>query len=88
SLVPESGDDGLLVIGLVLLVGILGWMVMRQRDAIEVEASQSEQRYSGSTPEGGVLGMDQHSPPPMPKSLNKDERTDSSSGYVRPAGKK
>ncbi|MAK78465.1 MAG: hypothetical protein CL992_04250, partial [Euryarchaeota archaeon] len=88
SLVPESGDDGLLVIGLVILVGILGWMVMRQRDAIEVEASQAEQRYSSSTPEGGVLGMDQHSPPPVPKSLNKDERTDSTSGYVRPAGKK
>ena len=34
--------------------------------------------------EDGLPGMDQHSPPPQPKYLTTDERTNNESGYVRP----
>ena len=34
--------------------------------------------------EGGLPGMDQHSPPPQPKYLTPDQRTNTESGYVRP----
>ena len=34
--------------------------------------------------EGGLPGMDQHIPPPQPKYLTSDQRTNRESGYVRP----
>jgi len=34
--------------------------------------------------EGGLPGMDQHTPPPQPKYLTVEERKNKESGYVRP----
>ena len=36
--------------------------------------------------EGGILGMDQHTPPTKPKNLDREDRRSSDSGYVRPVG--
>ena len=46
--------------------------LVKKYDVDEVEA------------EGGLPGMDQHSPPPQPKYLTSDQRTNRDSGYVRP----
>jgi hypothetical protein len=56
------------------------------QDAAEEAAEQAAQTYEVDEVEsfGGVLGMDNHAPPPIPGILSKDERRSDSSGYVRP----
>ena len=59
---------------------------MRQPNELEEEAEEASQNYEVEEIEvkGGVMGMDNHTPPPKPSVLEKDERRNSSSGYVRP----
>ena len=82
----EASQESLWVIALIIAVLILGWAVMRSPTEIEEEAEQAAATYDVDEVEsyGGVLGMDQHNPPPAPKILSKDERRNDSSGYVRP----
>ncbi len=82
--VPDRGSAGLLL--LVSLVAILGWMVMRHKDEEELDAKDMVNRYGveEARSEGGLPGMDQHAPPPQPRYLTSEERTDKESGYVRP----
>ena len=84
-LVDASGES-FLVLALIVAVLILGWAVMRSPTEIEEEAEQAAQTYEVEEVQsfGGVLGLDQHKPPPAPKILSKDERRSDSSGYVRP----
>ena len=74
---------------LIALVLILSYFVMRAPTEEEAEA-EAAQTYDVTEVqvEGGVLGMDQHTPPPKPKSLTKDDRTSKDSGYIRPVGMK
>tara|TARA_B100000035_G_scaffold314794_1_gene332338 strand:- start:1524 stop:2486 length:963 start_codon:yes stop_codon:yes gene_type:complete len=82
----DASQESLLVIALIIAVLILGWAVMRSPTEIEEEAEQAAATYEVDEVEsyGGVLGMDQHNPPPAPSILSKDERRNESSGYVRP----
>ena len=82
--IPDRKSAGLL--SLVALVAILGWMVMRQKDDDELDARDMVERYGVEEvrAEGGLSGMDQHAPPPQPKYLTSEERTNKESGYVRP----
>ena len=84
DLVPSRESAGLL--SLVALVAVLGWMVLRERDDDEMDALENVKKYDVDEveAEGGLPGMDQHSPPPQPKYLTADERTNRESGYVRP----
>ena len=84
DLVPGRESAGLLA--LVALVAALGWMVLRERDEDEVDALENVKKYDVDEveAEGGLPGMDQHSPPPQPKYLTAEERTNRESGYVRP----
>jgi len=84
DLIPGRESAGIL--SLVALVAILGWMVMRDRDDDEADALDMVKKYDVDEieEEGGLPGMDQHTPPPQPKYLTNDERTNSESGYVRP----
>ena len=84
DLIPGRESAGIL--SLVALVAILGWMVMRDRDDDEADALDMVKKYDVDEieDEGGLPGMDQHTPPPQPKYLTNDERTNSESGYVRP----
>ena len=84
DLIPGKESAGLMA--LVLLVAILGWMVMRERDDDELDAMEMVDNYGVDEvqAEGGMPGMDQHSPPPQPTYLTTDERTNRESGYVRP----
>ena len=84
DLVPGRESAGLL--SLVALVATLGWMVLRERDDDEMDALENVKKYDVDEveAEGGLPGMDQHSPPPQPKYLTADERTNRESGYVRP----
>ena len=84
DLAPGKESSGLLF--LVTLVAILGWMIMRDRDDDELDAIGMAKKYDVDEveAEGGLPGMDQHTPPPQPKYLTTDERTNKGSGYVRP----
>ena len=84
-LVDASGES-FLVLALIVAVLILGWAVMRSPTEIEEEAEQAAATYDVDEVQsyGGVLGMDQHTPPPAPGILSKDERRSGASGYVRP----
>ncbi len=84
DLIPGRESAGLLA--LVTLVAILGWMILRERDDEELDAMEMVKKYDVDEvqAEGGLPGMDQHSPPPQPKYLTSDERTNRESGYVRP----
>jgi PKD repeat protein len=84
-LVDASGES-MVVIGLIIAVLILGWAVMRSPTELEEEAEQAAAAYEVEEVQsyGGVLGMDQHTPPPAPGILSKDERRSDSSGYIRP----
>lgn len=84
DLTPGRESAGLL--GLVSLVAVLGWLVLRERDDDELDALDMAKKYDVDEvlEEGGLPGMDQHSPPPQPKYLTADERTNTDSGYVRP----
>ena len=82
--VPDRGSAGLL--SLITLVAILGWLIMRQKDEEEIDAIDMVEKYGVEEvkAEGGLPGMDQHSPPPQPTYLTSEERTNVESGYVRP----
>ena len=83
----DAGGESAFVLGLIFLVLILGWLVMRTpADLDEEEAAEAAQAYDVQNveAEGGVLGMDQHEPPPKPKILSKEDRRNSDSGYIRP----
>jgi PKD repeat protein len=82
----EAGSDSLMVILLLVSVLILGWAVMRTPTDLESEAGEAAEVYEVEHVEvkGGVLGMDQHTPPPAPEILSKENRRSTSSGYVRP----
>ena len=54
---------------------------------VEDEAKQAADSYSDVEHvevQGGLLGMDQHTPPPAPAILSKEERRSEESGYIRP----
>jgi hypothetical protein len=84
DLTPGKESAGLL--SLVALVAILGWMILRERDDEELDAMEMVKKYDVDEveAEGGLPGMDQHSPPPQPRYLTSDQRTNRESGYVRP----
>ena len=66
---------------------ILGWLVLRESSDLEDEAKQAAETYTDVEHvevQGGLLGMDQHTPPPAPGILSKEERRNEDSGYVRP----
>jgi len=86
DLLPSSDSGSLYIIILIVLVLTLGWLVMREPEQIEVEAEQAASTYDVTEvhTEGGILGMDQHAPPPKPTHLTKDDRRSKDSGYVRP----
>ena len=81
-----SSGESIMVLALIVAVLILGWAVMRSPTEIEEEAEQAAATYEVDEVQsyGGVLGMDQHAPPPAPGILSKEERRSGSSGYVRP----
>jgi hypothetical protein len=85
DLLPQAGNSGVVII-LILLVLLLGWLVMRSPTEIEIDAEEAAQSYDVAEvhTEAGILGMDQHSPPPKPDHLTKDDRRSKESGYVRP----
>ena len=82
----DASQESFMVLALIVAVLILGWAVMRSPTEIEEEAEQAAATYDVDEVQsyGGVLGMDQHTPPPAPGILSKDERRSGSSGYVRP----
>jgi len=84
-LVDASGES-MVVLALIIAVLVLGWAVMRSPTEVEEEAAEAAQTYEVEEVQsyGGVLGMDQHAPPPAPSILSKDERRSDSSGYIRP----
>ena len=84
-LVDASGES-MVILALIAAVLILGWAMMRSPTEVEEDAENAAQSYEVDEVQsyGGVLGMDQHNPPPAPKILSKDERRNDSSGYVRP----
>jgi PKD repeat protein len=84
-LVDASGES-MVILALIVAVLILGWAVMRSPTEIEEDAEQAAATYEVDEVQsyGGVLGMDQHTPPPAPGILSKDERRSDSSGYIRP----
>ena len=86
DLLPSSDSGSLYIVILIALVLTLGWLVMREPEEIEVEAEQAASTYDVTEvhTEGGILGMDQHAPPPKPTHLTKDDRRSKNSGYVRP----
>jgi len=84
-LVDASGES-MVILALIVAVLILGWAVMRSPTEIEEEAEQAAATYDVEEVQsyGGVLGMDQHTPPPAPGILSKEERRSDSSGYIKP----
>ena len=84
DIVPNRESGGLLA--LVALVLVLGWVIMKQKDEEEMNADEMLETYDVDEVEadGGLPGMDQHTPPPQPKYLSEEERRDGDSGYVRP----
>jgi hypothetical protein len=83
----DAGGESAFVLGLIFVVLILGWLVMRTPVGMdEEEAAEAAEAYDVQNveAEGGVLGMDQHEPPPKPRILSKDDRRSTGSGYVRP----
>ena len=64
--IPNKESAGLL--SLVALVLVLGWLVMRQKDEDEIDAEEMLETYDVQEveAEGGLPGMDQHTPPPQP----------------------
>ncbi|MFL2968274.1 MAG: PKD domain-containing protein [Candidatus Poseidoniaceae archaeon] len=82
----EASGESMVILALIVAVLVLGWAVMRSPTEIEEEAEQAAATYEVEEVQsyGGVLGMDQHTPPPAPGILSKDERRSGSSGYIRP----
>jgi hypothetical protein len=87
SWIKEAGSDLATFMALIAVALILGWLVMRDSSDIEDEAKQAAETYTDVEHvevQGGLLGMDQHTPPPAPSILSKDERRNDDSGYIRP----
>ncbi|MCS5534944.1 MAG: hypothetical protein NZ802_03735, partial [Candidatus Poseidoniales archaeon] len=86
DLLPSTDSGSLYIIILIALVLTLGWLVMREPEEIEMEAEEAASTYDVAEvhTEGGILGMDQHAPPPKPTHLAKEDRRSKESGYVRP----
>jgi len=86
SWLSDMGGESAVVLGLIAAVLILGWLVMRQPEDLEEQAEVAAAAYEVDEVEsfGGVLGMDQHTPPPAPALMSVEERRSSDSGYVRP----
>ena len=85
--IKEAGSDLATFIALIAVALILGWLVMRESSDVEDEAKQAAETYTDVEHvevQGGLLGMDQHTPPPAPAILSKDERRSEESGYIRP----
>ena len=85
--IKEAGSDLATFIALIAVALILGWLVMRESSDVEDEAKQAAETYTDVEHvqvQGGLLGMDQHTPPPAPAILSKDERRNEESGYIRP----
>ena len=82
----EASGESMVILALIVAVLVLGWAVMRSPTELEEEAEQAAATYEVEEVQsyGGVLGMDQHTPPPAPGILSKDERRSGSSGYIRP----
>ena len=87
SWVKDAGSDLATYIALISVALILGWLVLRESSDLEDEAKQAAETYTDVEHvevQGGLLGMDQHTPPPAPGILSKEERRSEDSGYVRP----
>ena len=87
SWAKEAGSDLATYFALIAVALILGWLVLRESSDVEDEAKQAAETYTEVEHvevQGGLLGMDQHSPPPAPGILSKEERRNDQSGYVRP----
>ena len=86
ELVLMPGKESAGILALVAIVAILGWMILRERSDEELDATEMAKNYDVDEveAEGGLPGMDQHSPPPQPRYLTSDQRTNRESGYVRP----
>jgi len=87
SWTKEAGSDLATFVSLITVALILGWLVMRESSEVEDEAKQAAESYSDVEHvevQGGLLGMDQHNPPPAPGILSKEERRSDDSGYIRP----
>ncbi|MGB0826365.1 MAG: PKD domain-containing protein, partial [Candidatus Poseidoniaceae archaeon] len=85
--VKDAGSDLATYIALIAVALILGWLVLRESSEVEDEAKQAAETYTDVEHvevQGGLLGMDQHTPPPAPAILSKDERRSEESGYIRP----
>ena len=85
-----AGSDTLMILALIIAVLILGWMVMRTPTEEEEDAEEAAEVYKVERVEvkNGIMGMDQHVAPPIPKVLSKEERRSNESGYVRPLRRK
>ena len=87
SWVKDAGSDLATYIALIAVALILGWLVLRESSEVEDEAKQAAESYTDVEHvevQGGLLGMDQHTPPPAPSILSKEERRSEDSGYIRP----
>jgi hypothetical protein len=86
DLIPSDGSSWL-ILALVAIVLILGWAIMRQPNE-EEQAIDEQPTYDVTEvqTEGGILGMDQHTPPSKPSHLDREDRRSNDSGYVRPVG--
>lgn len=87
SWLASEGSDLATFIGLIVVALVLGWLVMRESSSVEEDAKEAAETYSDIErveAQGGLLGMDHHSPPSAPKILSKDERRNDDSGYIRP----
>jgi PKD repeat protein len=87
SWLTEAGSDLATFAALIAVALILGYLVMREPSELEDEAKQAAESYTDVEmveSQGGLLGMDHHTPPPAPGILSKDERRSDDSGYVRP----
>jgi PKD repeat protein len=86
DLIPSDGSSWL-ILALVAIVLILGWAIMRQPNE-EEQAIDEQPTYDVTEvqTEGGILGMDQHTPPSKPSHLDREDRRSKDSGYVRPVG--
>ena len=82
----DIGSNSVIFIGTIIAVLLLGYFAMRQPNELEENAEEASETYEVGTVEvkGGVMGMDNHTPPPKPNVLDKEERRNSSSGYIRP----
>jgi len=82
----DIGSNSAIFIGTIIAVLLLGYFAMRQPNELEEDAEEASETYEVDTVEvkGGVMGMDNHTPPPKPNVLDKEERRNSSSGYIRP----